>query len=131
MRSRVVTVALVLFAAIVWPVAAHAVECGAVVVFFAGDTDVLDIINLKNVKQIVSFGYFQNNGTFVGDAQTTIDPFARYQVTAPKLYALYLGAPKITDSYVRIRALSGGLISTTVTLDHVTREPHCITLPVS
>ena len=131
MRSRVVTVALVLFAAIVSPVAAHAAECGAVVAFFAGDTDVLDIINLKNVKQIVSFAYFQNNGTFVGDAQTTIDPFARYQGTAPKLYALYLGAPKITDSYVRIRALSGGLISTTVTLDHVTREPHCITLPVS
>ena len=131
MCSRVVTVALVLFVAIVLPVAAHAAECGAVVLFFAGDTDVLDIINLKNVKLTVSVLYFQNNGTFIGDAQTTIDPYARYQGTAPKLYALFAAAPKITDSYVKIRALSGGLISTTVTLDHVTREPHCITLPIS
>ena len=41
---------------------------------------------------------------------------------------LWGGAPKIADSYVRIRTLAGlGTFSTTVTQDNVVREPHCIT----
>jgi len=127
MLARLAMAMLLACVTLVLPVAAHAGECQAVIAFFDGKKDVLDVVNLtQTTNTFISFAFFNNNGLFAGDTAIAIGPTERLRLSADTVYSGAGFIPPIADSYVRIRLSPVAPFSASIVHAGITRELACV-----
>jgi hypothetical protein len=136
MLARTVTAALLVAAALAWPVAVQAGGCEMVVGSFYEKKEVLEVIYLGTTPPFpssasVSILWFSNDGAFGGDSALSVHAQGRVRATAKAIFdgaPVSAGNPTFDSHYVKIHMGGGSnhLFSATITRDNVTRELGCV-----